>query len=83
MIVMPAPEAERPEMLICSLCERPAGRVMTFVPLCLRCRTAGYERVAAAEPKPIIVLLSPSAEGLLHDHLVSVALGLSAPSEAA
>ena len=75
-------DAERPEFL-CSLCERPAGRVMTFVPLCLRCRTAGYERVAAAEPKPIIVSLSPSAECLLHDHLVSVALGLSAPSEAA
>lgn len=70
--------------MICCLCGKwPAARGAIGVPLCLRCRTAGYERVAAAEPKPIIVLLSPSAEGLLHDHLVSVALGLSAPSEAA
>jgi len=77
-------EAERPESLICCLCEkRPAGRAVIGVPLCLACRTAGYERVAAAEPKPIIVSLSPSAECLLHDHLVSVALGLSAPLEAA
>jgi hypothetical protein len=48
-------EPSPPEMLICSLCERPAGRVMTFVPLCLRCRTALCERVASAEPKPFIV----------------------------
>jgi hypothetical protein len=58
-----APEAERPEFL-CSLCERPAGRVMTFVPLCLACRTAGYERVAA-ELKPVTVLSNPTGPDLL------------------
>jgi hypothetical protein len=57
-------EAERPEF-ICSVCERPAGRVITFVPLCLRCRTAGYERVAAAELKPITVLSNSTGLDLL------------------
>ena len=50
-----APEAGTPEM-ICCLCEkRPAGRIVIGIPLCLACRTALHERVAAAEPKPIIV----------------------------
>jgi hypothetical protein len=56
-------DAERPEF-ICSLCERPAGRVVTFVPLCLRCRTAGYERVAA-KLKPVTVLSNPTGLDLL------------------
>jgi hypothetical protein len=63
MIVMLTPSP--PEQLICCLCERPAGRVMTFVPLCLRCRTAGYERVAAAELKPVTVLSNPTGPDLL------------------
>jgi len=81
---MLTPEAGRPEMLMCCLCEkRPAGRIVVDIPLCLACRTASHERAAAAELKPVTVSLTPSAESLLHDHLVSVALGLSAPSEAA
>jgi hypothetical protein len=75
---MTTPEAERPEF-ICFLCERPAGRVMTFVPLCLRCRTAGYERVAAAETQPITVFSNQTGlDCLIQDSLMRAAGGLPA-----
>jgi hypothetical protein len=68
-------------MQICCLCEkRSAGRVVVGVPLCLACRTASYERVAAAEEKPTTIYVSltssaDSADILLHDHLLRVARG--------
>ena len=61
-----APEAERPEMLMCCLCEkRPGARGTIPVPLCLACRTENYERAAAAEPKPVTVLSNPTRLDLL------------------
>ena len=63
---MPAREAERPESLICCLCEkRPAARGAIGVPLCLKCRTEIFERTAAVEPKPITVLSNPTGLDLL------------------
>jgi hypothetical protein len=63
---MLTPEAERPEMLICCLCEtRPAARGAIGVPLCLKCRTESFERTAATEPKPITVLSNPTGPDLL------------------
>jgi len=52
-------------MMLCCICERPAGCIVSFVPLCLRCRTAGYERVAAAEERPVMVLSNPTGPDLL------------------
>jgi hypothetical protein len=64
----------------CAVCEkRPAIR-WEGADICLACLNRGR----TARPAPTTtVLLTPSADSLLHDHLVSVALGLSAPSEAA
>ena len=62
-----APEAGTPEM-ICCLCEtRSAGRIIGNIPipLCIRCRTTQFERIAAAEPKPITVLSNPTGLDLL------------------
>ena len=75
-----------PEILICCLCDHPAGRVMTFVPLCLRCRTAGYERVAAAELlKPVTVLSNPTGLDLLirNGHVLIASGSPGSPLEAA
>jgi hypothetical protein len=82
--VMLAPEAERPEILICCLCDHPAGRVMTFVPLCLRCRTALCERVAAAELKPITILSNPTGLDLLirNGHVLIASGSQGSPLEA-
>jgi hypothetical protein len=63
---MPAREAERPESLICCLCEKlPAARGAIGVHLCLKCRTEIFERTAAAEPQPITVLSSLTGPDLL------------------
>jgi hypothetical protein len=59
-------EAERPEILICCLCEkRPAARGAIGVQLCLKCRTEIFERTTAAESKPITVLSNPTGLDLL------------------
>lgn len=76
-----APEAERSEM-ICCLCEtRSAGRIIGNIPipLCIRCRTTQFERIAAAEPAPITVLSNPTGLDLLiQDSLMRAACGLLA-----
>jgi hypothetical protein len=67
VIVMLTPEDERPEM-ICCICEKcSAGRIIGNIPipLCIRCRTRQFERIAAAEPTPITVLSNPTGPDLL------------------
>jgi hypothetical protein len=75
----------RPEMMLCCICERPAGCIASFVPLCLRCRTAGYERVAAVEERPVMVLSNLTGSDLLiqNSRLRSASGAPGSPLEAA
>ena len=66
-------------MMLCCLCEKRPGICGSIpLPLCLSCRTEGYERraaAAAAEAKePIILTLSPSPyEVLIGEHQMRMA----------
>jgi hypothetical protein len=61
--------------LTCSVCEKRPSIRNQHVPICLACFSRG--RMSRPEPGPVVVSSSPSAESLLRDHQVRVALGLA------
>lgn len=65
------------EKIICSVCEKRPSIRWEGIDICLVCFNRG--RAARSAPGLITVLLSPSADSLLHDSFARAALGLSAP----